>query len=99
MNMKFRWCAREGNNSQTEVVSGQKSQHRRRLHLLSANDWQKLGTTTLLYIQLEQALFKEESSEFHVKTTSDPEEIKSLLEVGFEYICSKDGLMFFRKRK
>jgi integrase len=55
--------------------------------------------TTLLYIQLEQALFKEETSEFHVKTTSDPEEIKTLLEVGFEYICSKDGLMFFRKRK
>jgi len=55
--------------------------------------------TTLLYIQLEQALFKEETSEFHVKATSDPEEIKTLLEVGFEYICSKDGLMFFRKRK
>jgi len=55
--------------------------------------------TTLLYIQLEQALFKQESSEFHVKTTSDPEKIKALLEVGFEYVCSKDGLMFFRKRK
>jgi integrase len=54
---------------------------------------------TLLYVQLEQALFREESNEFHVKATSDPEEIKALLEVGFEYVCSKDGLMFFRKRK
>jgi hypothetical protein len=28
-----------------------------------------------------------------------PEEITQLLEVGFEYICEKDGLIFFRKRK
>jgi hypothetical protein len=28
-----------------------------------------------------------------------PEEIKALLEVGFEYVCEKDELMFFRKRK
>jgi hypothetical protein len=26
-------------------------------------------------------------------------EIKALLEVGFEYVCEKDGLLFFRKRK
>jgi len=55
--------------------------------------------TTLLYIQLEKALFNEEANEFHVKATSNPEEIKALLEVGFEYVCSKDGLMFFRRRK
>ena len=55
--------------------------------------------TTLLYIQLEQALFKEDNEEFHVKVASDPEEIKALLEAGFEYVCNKDGLMFFRKRK
>ena len=28
-----------------------------------------------------------------------PEEIKSMLEVGFEYMCEKEGLLFFRKRK
>ena len=55
--------------------------------------------TTLLYIQLERALFKEETDEFIVKAASDPKEIKALLEVGFEYVCSKDDLMFFRKRK
>ncbi|MEM2911419.1 MAG: site-specific integrase, partial [Candidatus Bathyarchaeia archaeon] len=55
--------------------------------------------TTLLYIQLEQALFKNDSEEFIVKAASDPEEIKALLTVGFEYVCSRDNLMFFRKRK
>jgi integrase len=55
--------------------------------------------TTLLYIQVEEALFQSRDDEFTVKTARDPEEIKSLLEVGFEYVCEKDGLMFFRKRK
>jgi len=27
------------------------------------------------------------------------QEIQALLEVGFEYVCDKDGLMFFKKRK
>jgi len=55
--------------------------------------------TTLLYIQTEKALFKEENDSFEVKAVKDHEDIKALLEVGFEYICEKDGLMFFRKRK
>jgi integrase len=55
--------------------------------------------TTLLYIQIEQALYKGRSDEFTVKVASKPEEIKALLEVGFEYICGNDGLMYFRKRK
>lgn len=38
-------------------------------------------------------------TEFHVKIVQTPKEIKGLLEVGFEYICEKDGLLFFRKRK
>jgi len=45
-----------------------------------------------LYTQLARF---EESEEFHVKTASAPKEIESLLEVGFEYICEKEGLMFF----
>lgn len=55
--------------------------------------------TTLLYIQLEKSLFKSSSDDFEVKAVKDPEEIKGLLEVGFEYICEKDGLLFFRKRR
>jgi len=54
---------------------------------------------TLLYIQLERALFDETTDEFTVKVTKKPGDIKVLLEVGFEYICQKDDLMFFRKRK
>jgi integrase len=59
----------------------------------------KSMNTTLLYIQLEKTLFKESSDEFTVKVAKDPERIKALLEVGFEYVCKKDDLMFFRKRK
>jgi len=54
---------------------------------------------TLLYIQLAEAIFKDTGDEFTVRVASKPEEIKSLLETGFEYVCEKDGLLFFRKRK
>ncbi|MDH5459525.1 MAG: hypothetical protein QMD23_05825 [Candidatus Bathyarchaeia archaeon] len=47
-----------------------------------------------------KALFHEgKLEEFHVKIAQTPEEIKELLEVGFEYVCEKDGLLFFRKQK
>jgi hypothetical protein len=55
--------------------------------------------STQVYINIEHALFQTESDEFHVKIAETPGEIKALLEVGFEYVCEKDGLMFFRKRK
>jgi integrase len=55
--------------------------------------------TTLLYIQLEKTLFKTDSDKFTVKAVREPEEIQGLLEVGFEYMCQKDSLLFFRKRK
>jgi len=55
--------------------------------------------TTLLYIQLEKHLYKEENDTFNVKAVRNAEEIGPLLEVGFEYVCQKDGLTFLRKRK
>lgn len=55
--------------------------------------------STLLYIQMEQAVYSEESDEFTVRVATKPNEVKELLEVGFEYVCQKDNLMFFRKRK
>jgi len=55
--------------------------------------------TTMLYIQLEKALFKNYNDGFMVKATSDQKEITELLEVGFEYACQKDNLLHFRKRK
>ena len=54
---------------------------------------------TLLYVQVERALFRNEPEKFHVKAAKDPEEIQALLEVGFEFVCKKGALMFFRKRK
>jgi len=53
----------------------------------------------MLYIQLEKALFKGQDDHFIVKATNDHEEIASLLEVGFEYVCQKDDFLYFRKRK
>jgi hypothetical protein len=29
----------------------------------------------------------------------DPEQVKAMLEVGFDYVCQKDDLVFLRKRK
>jgi len=55
--------------------------------------------TTMLYIQLEKALFKSYDDGFIVKAVSDQKEIEGLLEVGFEYVCQKDNLLYFRKRK
>jgi len=55
---------------------------------------------TLIYINIERAVFGGvPTDEFHVKVAQTPEEIKGLLETGFEYICEKDGLLFFKKRK
>ncbi len=54
---------------------------------------------TMLYVQIEKNLFNQNNDEFTVRVAKTPEEVKSLLEVGFEYVCEKDGLMFFRKRK
>ncbi len=55
--------------------------------------------STEIYITVEKTIFGEYSDEFNVKVASKPEEIKSLLEAGFDYVYQKDGLMFFRKRK
>ena len=55
--------------------------------------------TTLLYIQLAEVIFKEISDEFTVRVANKSEDIQALLEIGFEYVCEKDGLLYFRKRK
>ncbi|MEM2780528.1 MAG: hypothetical protein QW791_06650 [Candidatus Bathyarchaeia archaeon] len=51
-------------------------------------------------MSLEKAIFGDPyNQEFHVKVAATPQEIQSFLEVGCEYVCEKDGLLFFRKRK
>jgi len=51
---------------------------------------------TLIYTHLVKGL---KEDEFICKVARTPEEIASLIETGFEYICEHDGLKFFRKRK
>jgi integrase/DNA-directed RNA polymerase subunit M/transcription elongation factor TFIIS len=57
---------------------------------------------TLLYIQLEKALFKDlPNDQFITKIAHDTEEACKLIEVGFEFVTGeyKDGGKIFRKRK
>jgi hypothetical protein len=46
---------------------------------------------TEIYITIEETMFQQLSNEFTVRVASTPEEIKSLLEAGFDYVCEKDG--------
>jgi integrase len=56
--------------------------------------------STEVYINIEHTLFEAGANDqFTVKIAEKPEEIKALLEVGFEYVCQKDTLIFLRKRK
>ncbi len=68
------------------------------LHVMQYLGHKKIENT-LLYIQLEQALFQESSDEFTVRVAAKPDEVKQLLETGFDYICQQDDLLYFRKRK
>jgi integrase len=51
---------------------------------------------TLIYTQLVD--FKNED-DYICKVASTNDEIKSLIEAGFEYVCDQNGAKFFRKRK
>ena len=55
--------------------------------------------STEIYITIERTIFEPSSDEYTVKVAKEPEDIKRLLEIGFEYICEKEGLAFLRKRK
>jgi hypothetical protein len=51
---------------------------------------------TLIYTQL---LADETEENYTCKVAKTEQEIKQLIENGFEYITEQDGLKFFRKRK
>ena len=55
--------------------------------------------TTLIYIDLEIALFKEINDGFTVRVAASIDEACKLIEVGFEYVCEMDDKKLFRKRK
>jgi integrase len=54
---------------------------------------------TEIYINIEHTLFQDAGDAFTVRVVEKPEEVKSLLEAGFEYVCQKDNLIFLRKPK
>ena len=56
---------------------------------------------TMVYINLEQALFKADNDKFHVKVAHNVDEACELIEAGFEYVTGAyvDGGKIFRKRK
>ena len=45
----------------------------------------------MVYIDIEKAIYGELSQEYNIRVAEDSEEIEKLLEVGFEYVCEKDG--------
>jgi integrase len=59
----------------------------------------KCLSNTEIHINIERTLFEEQDDEFTVKVAEKSEDIKALLEVGFEYVCQKEGLVYMRKRK
>jgi integrase/transcription elongation factor Elf1 len=55
--------------------------------------------STEIYINIEHTLFEPSDDAFTVKVAEKSEDVKALLEIGFEYVCQKDNLIFLRKRK
>ncbi|MEM2755842.1 MAG: site-specific integrase, partial [Candidatus Bathyarchaeia archaeon] len=54
---------------------------------------------TMIYINIERALFQTPKDEFYCKTASTIDEASKLIEAGFEYVTTFNGIMLFRKRK
>jgi len=51
---------------------------------------------TLIYTQLVKNLNEDE---YICRVARTPSEVQELIEAGFEYVCAKEDLLFFRKRK
>jgi integrase len=54
---------------------------------------------TQIYINLEQALFRDSNDEYHVKVAETVEKATKLIAVGYEYVSSIGGTQIYRKRK
>ena len=51
----------------------------------------------MLYIQL--ASVEKPENQFICKVAKEPKEIQDLIEQNFQFVCSQDGLTYFRKPK
>jgi len=56
-------------------------------------------SATQIYINLEQALFREANDEYHVKVAETVEEATKLIAVGYEYVSTMSDKQIYRKRK
>jgi hypothetical protein len=72
---------------------------KRKMYSTSKNHDHKNLDTTSMYIQIAENLFQHEPDAFTVNVARTQEEITAHLEVGFEWIGEKDGLVYLRKRK
>jgi integrase len=61
----------------------------------------KAITSTMIYINIESAIFLTQSDEWTCKIANDTKDATTLIETGFEYITGEydDGGKLFRKRK
>jgi hypothetical protein len=61
----------------------------------------KKSDSTLLYVQLDEKLFRDHDDSFTVHVAHNVGEAVTLVEVGFEYVTGEynDGGKMFRKRK
>jgi integrase len=61
----------------------------------------KKSDNTLLYVQLDEKLFKQSEDNFTTRIAQNVQEAAALVEVGFEYVTGEysDGGKLFRKRK
>jgi integrase len=55
--------------------------------------------STMIYINLENAIFLEQNNQFTCRTAKDINEATQLIEAGFDYITEIDGTKLFKKRK
>lgn len=55
--------------------------------------------STVIYTNVDQAIFNENDQKFHVKVADSLMEACKPLEVGFEFVTDMDGKELFRKRK
>lgn len=55
--------------------------------------------STMLYINIESALYQSIDDDFHVKVAENIDEACKLIESGFDYVTDMEGKKLFKKRK
>lgn len=59
----------------------------------------RIPRTNSMLENLEHAIFDERHADFHSAIVKAVEEARQLIDTGFEYVCTYNDVMLFRKRK